>query len=491
MRQAVVIIHGMGEQRPMSTLRGFVTSILNYEKSHHEDPEKEMKKRTFWTKPDRINDSYELRKVSSKGREYVRSTTHFYEYHWAGNMRDTTLRHVIRWFRSLMWSRENFCIAQWRLKILWVALWAGTVFWFYQLIQTIIDLKQSYNEWVFNMDTFNGGHWQWGVLLLPLMLIAFSRIMVHIIGDAARYLRVDVENIAQRETIRKNGVDLLKALHKSNDYDRIILVGHSLGSVIAYDIVTYLWIEFNKSIRLDIDINSKVVDTNEWGYEFGNLKFPDQDLTKMEELSKVLKDDPNNKELLLKFQNIQSKLWLKLQHNRKGWLISDFITLGSPLTHGEILMADKKADFDLRKEEREYPTCPPKPDGENYSYENGDDQRFLHHATPFAVTRWTNLYFPGDFIAGKVAPQFGYGISDIKVNYKQNLFWKLLSYISPLTHTHYWKASSTPQGINMEREYHIIEELYNAMRIADEKHKIYNPESLEENPDYSKGTQLN
>lgn len=473
MRQAVVVIHGMGEQRPMSTLRSFVTSILNFEKSFNEDSDQDMKKRTFWTKPDRINDSYELRKISSRGRPDIRTKTHFYEYHWAANMRDTTLKHVFRWFRSLMWSIENLKIAQWRLKVLWSLLWAGTLFWLFQCIQCFFDFRSVY----YNGEA-NWSIWQLGVIVLPILLLALTNILVHIVGDAARYLRVDLENIAQRETIRKNGVDLLKALHKSGDYDRIILVGHSLGSVIAYDIITYLWIDFNKSIRLDLDVDSRVVESNKWGFEFGGLKYLDSDLTLMESLSEQLAKDPENLELKEEFRKTQSRLWLKVKNKRAGWLISDFVTLGSPLTHGNILMADKQDDFLLRKEEREYPTCPPKEDGINYSYENGDKERYFHHATPFAVTRWTNLYFPGDFIAGKVAPQFGNGITDIQVEYEKNFFWKMISYVSPLTHTHYWRSNSQPQKIHTKREFSVIKQLYDAMRIADVKNDIYSPESF-------------
>lgn len=470
MRQAVVIIHGIGEQRPMTTLRGFVSSVLNFEKSHYEDDEEALKERTFWTKPDRINDSYELRKISSKGRKDKRSTTHFYEYHWAANMRDTTLRHVLSWFWSLMWT--NPAMSHWRIAILWVLLWLGSLFWFFQLYLTALDLID-----LFKVGSFDWGSLQWWVIIIPLFLLVFSRIMVDFIGDAARYLKVDVNNIAQREAIRKNGVDLLKALHKSGDYDRIVLVGHSLGSVIAYDIITYLWIDFNKSIRLDIDKDIEEVDEKlkTWGYEFGNLKFGDEDLENLSNLATLLTKDPDNEELRLKMQKTQSNLWLKLKHEKKGWLISDLVTLGSPLTHGNILMADKNQDFLLRKEEREYPTCPPQKDGINYSYENGDGERYLHHATPFAVTRWSNLYFPGDFIGGTVNNLFGNGIEEFKVNYNKNLFWKAISRISPFVHTHYWRSKSTPQDIANKREHEAIKQLYDAMRIADLHHDIYNP----------------
>jgi hypothetical protein len=34
---------------------------------------------------------------------------------------------------------------------------------------------------------------------------------------------------------------MLEALHDKDEYDRIVIVGHSLGSVIGYDITTHAW----------------------------------------------------------------------------------------------------------------------------------------------------------------------------------------------------------------------------------------------------------
>src|SRR5437764_393830 len=62
--------------------------------------------------------------------------------------------------------------------------------------------------------------------------------LTHYAGDAARYLHVAPPNIQGRRQIREAGIDLLEKLHQSGEYDRIILVGHSLGSVIGFDILT-------------------------------------------------------------------------------------------------------------------------------------------------------------------------------------------------------------------------------------------------------------
>ena len=56
------------------------------------------------------------------------------------------------------------------------------------------------------------------------------------VGDAARYLSSSPSNIKMRQEIRSEGVQLLRKLHEQG-YGRIVVVGHSLGSVIAYDIL--------------------------------------------------------------------------------------------------------------------------------------------------------------------------------------------------------------------------------------------------------------
>ncbi|MEW8268619.1 MAG: hypothetical protein AB2731_20955 [Candidatus Thiodiazotropha sp.] len=84
-------------------------------------------------------------------------------------------------------------------------------------------------------------------MLTVLGTIAISFLgflMKEVVGDAARYLRPAAQNIQRRQEIRTAGVDLLKNLH-DRGYDRIIIVGHSLGSVIGYDILTYAFQAYN------------------------------------------------------------------------------------------------------------------------------------------------------------------------------------------------------------------------------------------------------
>ena len=463
-RQAVIIIHGIGEQRPMRTLRGFVTSLLNFEKKlTGADPNK----RTFWTKPDRISNSFELRKISSKGFPGKRSTTHFYEYHWAANMRDTKWRHILLWFWDLMF-RNPLESRSYRLFFLWLLLWTLFLAWMTASGVLINDLLKGTSIKAVQLEG-----WQKIILALPFVLFILHNVFIGFIGDAARYLRIDVENIHQREIIRKNGVEMLKALHQSEDYDRIIVVGHSLGSVIAYDIITYLWIDFNKAVSLSQQVDYRERTDTYWPHSFGLVNTEFTNLRKVESWAKKAQEKEFRPEDIDQYQLDQNALWRSIQYERKSWLISDLITLGSPLTHGKLLMADSAADFKLRIEEREYPVSPPVLDGNDLTYPSGNGEKYLHHATPFAVTRWSNLYYKGDFIAGPLAAYFGPGIKDIRVSFKGNSLRKLNSFLNPLSHVYYWRENSKVETIETRKEYDAIKTLYYTMRLNDLECAIY------------------
>jgi hypothetical protein len=102
------------------------------------------------------------------------------------------------------------------------------------------------------------------------------------------------------------------------------------------------------------------------------------------------------------------------------------VTLGSPLSHADVLLADGVAKLEEGKDQREFPTCPPKGEDPRDSglllreYVDVNKLRckvrILHHGAPFAITRWTNLYFPADIIGGPLSHLFGPGIKDVKLD---------------------------------------------------------------------------
>jgi hypothetical protein len=91
------------------------------------------------------------------------------------------------------------------------------------------------------------------------------------------------------------------------------------------------------------------------------------------------------------------------------WLITDLITLGSPLTHAEFLLARDVRDLRARQEDREFPVSPPirevldpdvalKAKAAGFQLDPKSPQLLcfpfgsLHHAAPFAAVRWTNIH---------------------------------------------------------------------------------------------------
>ena len=146
------------------------------------------------------------------------------------------------------------------------------------------------------------------------------------------------------------------------------------------------------------------------------------------------------------------------------WLITDLITVGSPLGYAEFLMAKSRDDLCQRQKDREYPTIPPlreeldpiyRADAERagfpidpkqpklLAFPFGQRKWQLHHASPFAAVRWTNIHDPacliafGDLISSPVGPAFGPAAIDINLKELRGQSWHF-------THTKYWSQPPKP-----------------------------------------------
>jgi hypothetical protein len=149
----------------------------------------------------------------------------------------------------------------------------------------------------------------------------------------------------------------------------------------------------------------------------------------------------------LSFRKSQRALWSEQRRLGNEWRITDFVTLGSPLTYASFLLADGTEDFQDRLVQRVLPTCPPQlEDGRDIGFTSKEytvgaerrTLRLLHHAAPFACTRWTNLYFPGDIIGGPVSSSLGWAVYDQPISSEQ---WWGFGGRLPTSHTRYWNTS--------------------------------------------------
>jgi hypothetical protein len=453
-RQAVVVIHGIGEGRPMATARGFTAGVAASESGA----------RCYVSHPDRISKSMELHTLRFPPRSAGGETlvTDVYECYWAQRMRDTKLRHVIPWVIRLLATPPIRARA-----LVWIYRTGALLLISIALIYGIVQLP----ELQLTYKTVTSG--VIGVLVAGLTGWLTQRYVIGYIGDAARYLTPDVDNINQRAAIRKDARDLLVRLHESLRYDRIVVVGHSLGSVIAYDVIGRLWDEYRDRFGSELRIHDPSSQNSE---DLRELKI-DVSRTSQEELDKLedsafeLRQCENNDvevgKQLPGFRKQQKLLWQE-QHNLKNpWLITDLITLGSPLAHAVYLTKVGGDDLEKRFESREYPKCPPLNDvwtrtPEQCAAEREDRSisysptgkkwvRLIVPSAVFGFVRWTNIYFPGDVIGGPVRNTFGAGVKDVRVRRNTGtLLGSKLRAMCPTSHTKYWKAERGYKGDDKE-----------------------------------------
>lgn len=263
--------------------------------------------------------------------------------------------------------------------------------------------------------------------------------------DVVRYLDTSPRSYEVRRQIRKGFIDLLNGLHDRKiirrgkrvaAYDRIVIVAHSLGAYIAYDGISYLWAERNHQI---------------------NSSAKREDLDGLADLEQAVADfsaqlGPETRQ---RFHRAQRRLWRGYRELGSTWRITDLVTVGTPMYFAHRLYTRNRDQFNDRTSSGELPTCPPIWDPELSTAERGEAvltprltwrrRPVLHESAPFAVVRWTNIWFPhhlgffGDWFGGGLAGLYGHGVRDVPIrgNLSHGWFGPLRGRIVPAA-PHAW-----------------------------------------------------
>ncbi len=415
MKQAVVLIHGIGEQYPMETIKSFVETMwVEHTELHAKHPNASK----YFVAPDDHSDNFDLRRIITSKNKYGVQTD-FYEYYWAHLMKGNKMTHIYKWLTRILHPNP--------FRLPAPINWASTI-----LIFIVVGIM-ALLFWVNNILHIDDSLFTFlKILMIPILISMIIGLLESYVGDAARYLDPSPSNVHVRQMIRKQGVELLEKL-KKNGYEKVILVGHSLGSVIAYDIVRYAWASADLS------------------YEKG---------TRLIALKDVV-DHLDGSEKCADLEEYQQRQWKAFREQKKeigNWLVSDLITIGSPLTYSQMLLAKNAKAFDKLKEDREILTSPPELDKKGLTYSSkSEGKRKMINSAAFALTRWTNIYSAskflifGDIISGPLKKLFGETINDINVNENGKL--KLL------THTKYWSKGESARKIETIRKALKLDEL--------------------------------
>ncbi len=371
-RTAVVFVHGLLERRPMDTFDTFAKTVLSPQGGEWE----------YYPQPLEVTDSYEARRYVAPS-----AGTELFEYDWSFLMTSTRYAGFMPALARVFLRRPRHVPDQlfgiWRLA--WLALLipvallvgvitvggfllhTGVAGWIVGVVSSVVVLTIGF-----------------GVLRTAPRALNRSFLTTGFV-NVARYFDPAPESYGARRAIRGGLVDLLSTLHQGR-YARIVVVGHGIGGYIAYDALAELWAE-TYELRAETSAGSEPV-------EIGD------------------------------FQAVQFARWQDLRSQGNPWRTTDFVTVGTPMALADLFVArppilagfsrtDSRHElFDRLIRRGVVVSCPPRPD----ESDGGVSQ------SPFAATRWTNIWFPvrrgsirGDWFGGVLRPLFGVGIREIAV----------------------------------------------------------------------------
>lgn len=403
---AVVVVHGMGEQKPLQTLKGFVRTALK--------PVGGKGQRKYYSRPALLTESFEARRyiafrIPRAGVPVFREKTELYEYHWSylmtGNRFGDVLGTVLRLVFQPIWRVPS------GLRWAYLLIWLTVAAWIAVNVAGVVHLGAS-ARWLVRAAVGNGI--AIAVVVLVLLVLHFAQLKItQTFVDVVRYLDTSPRSYTARRAIRGGLVSLLRELHADGRYGRIVVVAHSLGGYIAYDALGSLWTELHP-------LHGGTAETTD----------PVTPLDGLVELEKaadqVLVDGDAGA-----YQSAQFELWRGLRRQGNPWLVTDLITAGTPMYFADLLFTHSRKEFRELMEDGELWRCPPRseqqladdpkpPPKVRYGWSNGS-REVLSSWSMFAAVRWSNFWFPpalgffGDWFGGRLKPLFGAGILDVEV----------------------------------------------------------------------------
>ncbi len=255
-RTAFIIIHGIGEQRPLETIDYFGRNWIKYfqQKNINVQLEHMLIQRHISNYPQ--IDSFIQLSSPDYGQDWI---IDIHEYYWAYQTQNKiTVPEVVRWLESTLKGTIKFynrpdnkhllaslLQQQTQKKVFTYRLRSLTIFlrlfnFIYPLLRLIIWLI------LFLCSPFLTGNFLQSAWDLSKKLITPA--LVNYVGDLAIYTTdVQSPHYKIRQQILTESLTLLKSIiqDRQANYDRVILAGHSLGSCIAYDTLNQLSLELS------------------------------------------------------------------------------------------------------------------------------------------------------------------------------------------------------------------------------------------------------
>lgn len=300
---AILIVHGIGEQHPFQTLDAFTSTCWNVLEK--------LNGRVLFPGKHRVvsRAGWVQNYISLARKKTDRVSVDFYEYYWAHKVqRQVKLVDIVRWLVETSEGARKFYAENEAL----VVKYEGT-----------------------SVDAFKKGrfrkHWYlkhlgWFMRLLSIfpsvVPIRVSKILspflksiekkaIDFVGDIVVYTTTDIRSkfFSVRKEVLDGAVEELRLLLEDKRYRRIIVVGHSLGSVIGFDALNRVNHAMNVGI-ISRKLASKITGFITFGSPLDKIAFffrehtPDDEYLRRQILAhyhgfkaRPLSEQPNPKEL--------------------------------------------------------------------------------------------------------------------------------------------------------------------------------------------------
>ncbi len=238
---AFMVIHGSGPHRPFETVGSFAVGFWGL-------LQKQEGPNIQWTHKLQRRDGW-IESYISLSLEGKPTTIDFYEYYWDCYMtRDITIGEAVEWLDEASagarrFYKEDMPARAECYKNLGIDLFADGEF-DPGGYRTILGVS----EWILRLR-----------LLLRPFRGSRSKALDTLIGDVVIYTTSDVRsgNYDIRQEMLSGAVDELSTILKNDRYGQVVVVGHSLGTIIAYDAVNRIALDMSTEGGLSPDLAPK------------------------------------------------------------------------------------------------------------------------------------------------------------------------------------------------------------------------------------------
>jgi hypothetical protein len=268
-RTAIMIVHGIGEQMPYETLDGFARGFISslHDTSHHTYKYYHLTRAVTdnndswcdsFVRISRICHNKDCDHKTRKDCEQRINHVDMHEYFWAdATEQQIGLSEVGKWLNTTLKGAKSYVKDNEALQIRYAERTDGKAYT--HKLSSL--LKKAY--WGYRMITpliWLANRTKWTKALLEATRFAIAPVMKDYVGDVAIYTTTDRKSkfYGIRQRILSGAQRKLLELLRSEDYDQVILAGHSLGSVVSYDLLNSINLLCNHDEDLQQHVKQKL-----------------------------------------------------------------------------------------------------------------------------------------------------------------------------------------------------------------------------------------